>query len=533
MSVDGMGDDEIAGLFPQPPRECQSRTIKAISDAFRTKDILTVTLPCGAGKSAIMSACLELAAIYNKTGIIYTPRKLLTEQTVNNLTSHGIKFGVRAASMPELLNLHRKIQISSIQTEARRVIETKKWELHTGGVAIFDEAHLYTTGMAERIIRMHLEAGDKVVLVTATPVGLSHISPNLFIGATNEELQQIGAHVRAKIYTPWEFDLKNIRRVKTGEYKVGDVVKNIWSQQVIGPIFNSWRKYNPDGRMTLLFAPDVASSLGLCDYFANKGVSTAHIDSNMVMLKGKEYRGEAAASARKDAIAMWREGRIRLMTNRYVFREGIDVVELYHLILATPIGSLKGFVQTVGRVVRRSEFTPDHVLITDHGGACKEHGSPNRSINWNEIYHLNQEEISDWAEKKKKERKEQSEDPITCPHCGLLRKAGPTCPDPPVGCGQYGIQKRKVVIQLNGSLKEMKDEDLPVKRKAQPQSYDQSQWDRLYFMACASQTKHTFASISKIFKDKHGYWPRNLKRMPVDFSDMKMPVKGADKNKLR
>src|SRR5690606_27352508 len=88
------------------------------------------------------------------------------------------------------------------------------------------------------------------------------------------------------------------------------------------------------------------------------------------------------------------DGRIHGISCRFKLREGVDIPEVYYCILATPIGSLASYVQTVGRALRRSDITPSQICIADHGGNYLRHGSPNVDRPWREWWNLPEHVIS-------------------------------------------------------------------------------------------------------------------------------------------
>ena len=91
-------------------------------------------------------------------------------------------------------------------------------------------------------------------------------------------------------------------------------------------------------------------------------------------IDGEEYASDPLKRA--EVIDKLRAGDIKVICNRYVMREGIDIPELYHIILATPIGSLSSYVQVVGRALRNHPSL-DKVIVQDHAGNFWRHGSAN------------------------------------------------------------------------------------------------------------------------------------------------------------
>lgn len=487
--------------------------------------------PTGGGKSKMMEALTRYALSKNQGVDIKVHRKLLLSQLVRVFKQARISFGVRAASLPELLDLDKPVQISSLPTELARCSgPDAKWELHKAGLVLVDEAHLQNSPRTVELLRRQADAGATIIGVTATPIGMCSSYSDIVVAGTNSELRKAKAHVPAIVKAPWELDLGRIQREKTGEFRVGDSVKNLWSQAIIGSIIDEWRHCNPDERQTLLFAPDVKSSIWIAEQFRDAGVASAHIDGTSVWHDG-ELSNDTTGERRKFVLDLFAEGEVKIVCNRFVMREGIDLPFIYNLTLATPIGSLKTFIQTVGRVLRYSPQTPDHVVICDHGGNVWRHGSPNADRDWERLFWMTEEEV--FAEERERNKKTEEDPPITCPNCGTVRAQGPTCPAPPIGCGRANEFRGKIIIQKSGKLKRITEEEM--RKNSDSTKTAQQLWDAFYYASANSKSsrKLTFSQLSVLFNRKHGYYPpRNLLRMPRQKWQWKMPVRDIQRSEL-
>lgn len=518
-------EEQVEPFFVSTGRTPWPHQIRGVFHTLqRVSQPTTLASPTGSGKSVMITALLEMALYFGLKAVVYTQRKLLTKQTMKNLDSHKVRYGVRSASHPDYHDFDAAIQISSIQTEVARVLKKKLWKLHDSQLVIVDESHLSSNGFAEQIIRMHAAAGAAIIGVTATPIEVSHLYPNLYVAALNSELRKCGAHVPVIVKAPNEFDLSKVGRVKTGEYSVGDIRKHVWSQSIVGNLYDHYLEYNPEMRMALLFAPGVPESIAVAEDFCQRGglfgITAASIDAKNVWVDGKEYVDDPEGRIRQEVLDRWNEGDIKILCNRYVMREAIDYPGLYHEILATPIGTLKGYLQMVGRIMRKSEATPDHVLLCDHGGNYWRHGSPNEDRDWYDLYRKTDKQITE--ERFERMKKEPSKDPITCPHCGTVRRSTLSmCPPPPVGCGQPTPTRRRFILQQSGKLKEVSGPIAKGKKKSES-SAEQKLWDRLYFPFKNGRTNSmTFSGLKKKYYEKYGSWPPdNLRRMPRPGDDL-------------
>src|SRR5207302_733945 len=120
--------------------------------------------------------------------------------------------------------------------------------------------------------------------------------------------------------------------------------------RLIGRVWEWFEKINPEHKPTILFAPSVQGSLWFAEQFIKKGVPAAHIDGEEVFVDGQVYR--TGKSVREDVLGRSRDGRIGVLCNRFVLREGIDAPWLCHGIFATVFGSLQSYLQSGGRLLR-------------------------------------------------------------------------------------------------------------------------------------------------------------------------------------
>src|ERR1041385_4694034 len=139
----------------------------------------------GSGKSDVIVQLTEWAVQNLGPVVIYNPRKMLTEQLARNFMEHEIPYGIRSAEFKDQCRLEEAIQISSPQTEDARCFRKVRWQLHKAALVIVDEIHMCSGGVIRKILEHHKEQGAFIVLVTATPIGISDLAEELIIGATN------------------------------------------------------------------------------------------------------------------------------------------------------------------------------------------------------------------------------------------------------------------------------------------------------------------------------------------------------------
>lgn len=519
-------ESEIMDAFPRTPWKHQFNAIaEGVATGCRKSRAINITASTGAGKSLVVTALLNLCLHYETPVTVYTNRRLLTRQLCSGLERDGLEFGVRAASMRHRYDPSKLVQVSSIMTEIKRVVETKSWELHKSGLVLVDESHLLASGASLRILQQHLSQGAILVGFTATPLGISHLYPFNYIAAKNSDLFACGALVKAKTYMPHQMDLSKVSRQKTGEYAIGDIRKSVWSQQIVGFVYKDWRRLNPDARQTICFAPGVPESLYLAQRFKQKGVKALHIDAKNIWVDGEMYTEDEQGTVRAQVLKDWDSGEFPIVFNRFVMREGLDFPNIYHGIFATPMG-LKSWIQAVGRVLRRSEATKDGVIITDHANNYAQHGSPNTDWPWEDWYEKDEAQIAD--ARKKKMQSNPDLEPIICSECNMSRLSGNKCP----GCGYEGTSRTRVVIEQSGQLRKVDEPFFPAPKPRTEKDFFQSKWDQVYWRC--RKSGRTFKQALVLFNKEHGlYPPKNLANMPISDIDWDRKIEAVPHMNLR
>lgn len=469
--------------------------------------------PTGGGKSKMMWALIAWARSLNQRVGLLTNRNSLCRQLSRDMTEAGLDHGVVGFQFKEQFDLSKPIQLMMVQSEVSQAKRRKPTEVD---MLLVDEAHLFQSGKPAELIQYHKDNGAYIVQVTATPVGLARTCEHIVIAGTNSQLREHGAHVPCLVRAPCEIDCDKVARTVTGEFKTGEVVKRVWSQQVVGKIFDHWEVSNPNHNATICFAPDCASSLWLAQEFEKRGVSVAHVEAGKVYWDG-QVRVDRDAELRHTIFDLVKKGEISVLFNRFVCREGLDFPNLEHAILATPIGTLKSYVQTVGRLLRWSPQTPEFVHMNDHGGNIWRHGSPNQDRDWKDLFHKTERQL--YKEERERQKKPKEDDkPIICPNCGRVRASGDRCPEPPFGCGHECKERQRIVVQADGTLRDINEREM-TRSKPKEISDVQRRWDSLYWgQVKYGKTNVKFSQLRIFYHYKYKEWPPfNLHNMPRDW----------------
>jgi len=465
-----------------------------------------ITSPTGGGKSQII---IELIRMFG-SATLYTNRKLLTGQMIDDLEEAGMFFGVRAAAYKDRLRLAAPIQISSMQTEERRVYKQKKWKLTKPELVLVDECHMQARGTAEKIIREHHAQGAAVCGLTATPLEISHLYKHLVVAGVNSELRETSppCHIVCRTFEPGTLD---IRKIKTGEFTDGDVVKEVWTPAIFGHVLEHYHRLNPDQLPTIVRCPSVDTAVWMAEQFTSHGVPAASLDGEEIVIDGVRQVSDEAA--RRELMRKFDTGEIPVITFRDVLREAWNCPKLYHLILASPISSLSTYLQVVGRLLR-AHPSLDHVILQDHGGNYLRHGSPNADRDWQDIWRLAPEVIT--GERIEKMREKKIAEPIVCPKCKATRHpemGGLNC----YNCGHQAPRKSREIIQSDGTLREV-DGDIFKQRTIRVKPDTARIWEECYFR-CRKSGRTFNQARGLFFYENHYYPPSDLPRMPVRSRD--------------
>uniref|UniRef100_A0A6M3LF51 Putative type III restriction enzyme n=1 Tax=viral metagenome TaxID=1070528 RepID=A0A6M3LF51_9ZZZZ len=498
----------------------QERGINETIELFESGvDRVCITGPTGSGKSRQAVELMEWALNRGLKSVFYTNRRLLLEQMAQVFKASGLDFGVRAAGFDDLFNPHQPMQLASTQTEHHRAYQRSIWKPFAADLVLFDEPHLQKGKMSRDIIQHHTdEHSSRLVGFTATPLGISDVYERLVVAGTVRECRKTGSLLPCHVYGPSEIDTRHIQRVgDDGEFAYKDV-KKVWTTQIFAHVVKSWRELNPDQKSTILFAPGVAESVWFAQQFEAIGVKAAHIDGADIYVDGERRKTER--EERAAVIERVRNNEIKVLTNRFLCREGLNLPELYHCILATPIGSLVSYLQTVGRCLRNHPSI-DHVILQDHGGNIWRHGSPNIDRDWLSVWTMPARVITDLRLERMRERTVDDAgylvepEPICCPRCGMARTSGIKCVNP--ACGYVSPLKVRHVLQADGKLVDLTGDIFRPRRTARKHDTEWK-WEQCYFRCRAKSM--TFRQAYGLFYYENRYFPpRDLPRMPINDLD--------------
>jgi superfamily II DNA or RNA helicase len=468
-------------------REGVERAIHALSNGTKS---VCLTAPTGSGKTACQIALARWGAEERAQKVLcLTNRILLTEQTRRVFQKDGIPVGVISASMKSLEREDAPVQIATIQTIlARRRSNAEYWV--DADLVLADEVHQISSGGSAELLNEYKARGAKVCGVTATPLGVCNVCDELIVAARTRDLQDQGILCFASWFAPSELDTRKLVKGKVDLSLTENDARRTWGPlkgneqirtRIVGNILEHYERLHPDKTHTLAFAPGVKESLWAAIFCRSRGIRALHVDGQDFWVDGEMYDRKQDDQRFQDAMQEWREGDIPILWNRFVLREGIDEPQIRCVMLATPVGSYRSFIQMVGRGLRTHESKTECMVI-DFGGAWWRHGSVNVNVDWESVFDC--EDPGVLSKNRIAEQREEGE-PMgrVCPNCGMVHKDASRM----IYCRycnhkmQLGKPSRPI-LQADGTLTQVTGE--PVKQwKIRKTPEAETIWNGLYWNA--------------------------------------------------
>lgn len=319
----------------------------------------------GSGKGLQMADIANDVLIRGKKCLVVMRRRSLIFQTHENFKNYiDLDCSIIMGSHKKLMDPLNPIQITSIDTLSRRLLNSDYSFLKEFDVVIIDEAHDTTSPSYAKFFDF---MGDKIYIgFTATPYTVSgkplSFWTDYVLPIHASELRNQGYLCDIDIYAPKEqISTDGIRKIN-GDFNQKDLYDEASNSKIIGDIVKNYQKFGND-LPAILFAVNIEHSKLMEKTFNQFGIPAIHCDQS----DKKEVRDKAVSDLES--------GKVKILCNVNIFSTGIDIPFATVCIMARPTMSEVLFIQQVGRVLRNPPGKKKAILI-DHAGNCFRHGMP-------------------------------------------------------------------------------------------------------------------------------------------------------------
>ena len=148
---------------------------------------------------------------------------------------------------------------------------------------------------------------------------------------------------------------------RAGDFATGELSLAINTPARNSIVVDAYQKHAAD-RRAVVFAVDVAHAEALAEKFTTAGIKTAMIS------------GATPIDERRETLAAFRRGDIRIVCNCEVLTEGFDDRGVSAVLMARPTQSRGLYTQCIGRSLRRcDEEGKEDAIIIDFGDNAQKH----------------------------------------------------------------------------------------------------------------------------------------------------------------
>lgn len=322
-------------------REYQTRAIDQLRASYqRGRRAPCLVAPTGSGKTIIGSEIVRLSVARNRRVLFNAHREELIDQTIRKLADAGIG-GVRRIQADRSQHTDSLVTVASVQTLSRWPED----KMPPADLVVFDECHHGPAKTWSGIANAY--RNSQLLGLTATPERadgrpLGDVFDDLIIAASVSELTELGHLVPCRIWAPPKI-------LETGEIAISPV--------------EAYAKHGDDGK-GIAFCSTLERAAAVATEFNAAGITSTVI------------HGDISSDMRKQILAWFREGQIRVLVSVHVLTEGFDEPSASVCILERKPAHAGTFLQMVGRVLRPSPNKTGCVVI-DLCGSSLMHGTPN------------------------------------------------------------------------------------------------------------------------------------------------------------
>lgn len=356
-------------------RDYQQQSIDAVLDYWRRGGgNPLVEMATGLGKSVVIGEMTRslLAQYPDMRVLMLVHVKELVQQNAAALLKvwPGAPLGIYSAGLRRR-DTHKPILFASIQS----VFRQDGYSLGHQDLVLIDEAHLVPSageGMYRTLLdKLRNTRPDmRVAGFTATPFRLD--SGRLDQGSDRLFDEVVYSYGIAKgIADGWlspliskasmaELDVSGVAR-RGGEFIAGELERAVDLDPVTQAAVDEMMRFGEARKSWLVFCAGVQHAHHVREAVQSRGVSCATVT------------GETPSHERAHAIAEFKAGRLRCLTNANVLTTGFDAPSLDMIAMLRPTLSTGLYVQMCGRGTRLADGK-DNCLVLDFAGVVRRHG---------------------------------------------------------------------------------------------------------------------------------------------------------------
>lgn len=301
-------------------RPYQNEAIDRLKNSLKkgNKKVI-LTLATGSGKSIIARAIVEMAAKKGNDVLFLAHRTILVNQMKQ--TFKGLD----------------NVTVGTIQALSKKE--------HNHKIIIIDEIH-YGFGSS-----MHSKLHDAIIIgLSATPIQSDGSKLEGFDDIIDVvqlcDLIDMGYASPIKVLAPIKQDLSNVK-IKAGDYDNKQSFEAMSKSEIVSDIIGTYKKH-AEGLRTLVYCVNIAHAEIMAKEFIKQG-----------------YRADSVHSKKdsEEVMERFKNQEIDIVFNVEVLTTGVDLPDVYCIILASPTKSIIKAVQIYGRCTRLNPKDKDKTAL--------------------------------------------------------------------------------------------------------------------------------------------------------------------------
>ncbi len=326
-----------------------------LREALRKDNNVLLIAPTGSGKSVLAASILK--AFNDKGGkiLIIVDRDQLISQWIDHLRNVGIRPGViKHGFTPDPL---RKVQLATWQSLNNR-------RKPPADMVMIDEAHEWLDAQ-KRLIKSYKKSF--FIGMTATPwrtdgQSLAEVYADTVTASTPANLVREGFLVPSRPFIPSTgvADVSGVNIGSHGDFIESDLEQVMLDKKIVGNAVEHYREH-AKGMIGFVYAVNKKTARLIQDEFNQAGVPCGLVVD------------DTPTEERIRQISQLRSGKLKLISNVYIFVKGTDVPELQVMIDLCPTNSITKYLQMAGRFARIHPGKKCFLQL-DHAGNLNRHG---------------------------------------------------------------------------------------------------------------------------------------------------------------